>query len=107
MGKINLLSIVSNLFILPILPFVMIYGFISVYLYQFLWRNWILRIEKGLISYIYKVSEISSTFGLYLWVNGWVKWVVLLGFLLGFIMSRFSSPRLRHSSPLRREVEQK
>ncbi|MFA7717200.1 MAG: ComEC/Rec2 family competence protein [Candidatus Absconditabacterales bacterium] len=107
MGKINLLSIVSNLFILPILPFVMIYGFISVYLYQFLGRNWILRIEKGLISYIYKVSEISSTFGLYLWVNGWVKWVVLLGFLLGFIMSRFSSPRLRHSSPLRREVEQK
>jgi len=36
MGRINLLSVLTNLFVLPLLAIVMIYGFISVYLYQFL-----------------------------------------------------------------------
>lgn len=36
MGKINVLGILGNLLVLPIVPFVMIYGFVSVWLYSLL-----------------------------------------------------------------------
>jgi len=92
MGQINLLSVIGNLFVLPIVPFVMIYGFISVFLFQLLHRQRILLIEKCLILYIYKVSELSSTFGLFLSADGWVKRVLLLGFLTWFIWKQVVTP---------------
>jgi hypothetical protein len=36
MGKINLMSIVGNFFVLPVVPFVMIYGYVSTWLYGLL-----------------------------------------------------------------------
>jgi competence protein ComEC len=79
MEKMNFLSIIGNLLILPIVPFVMIYGGVSLVLYQWTGWGWILFIEKFLVMYIYKVSEFFSQFGVFLVVQGWVKWVILLG----------------------------
>jgi hypothetical protein len=92
MWQLNLLSIIGNLFVLPIVPFVMIYGFVSVFLFQLLQRHWLMTIEKFLILYIYKVSELSSSFGLFLSMSGWVKRMVLLGFLAWLIWKRLASP---------------
>ena len=78
MGKINLVGIIGNVLVLPIVPFVMIYGFISVYLYQFLGWSRLLWIEKFLIQYIYKISELLTTYGLYISVTGlWMKYLIL------------------------------
>lgn len=88
MGQLNLLSIIGNLFVLPIIPFVMIYGFASIFLFQLFHWQWLLLIEKMLILYIYKVSELCSSFGLYLLVQDRAKRIVLLGFLTWFILWR-------------------
>jgi hypothetical protein len=69
MGKINLLGIVGNLFVLPLVPFVMIYGFVSIRLYSLLGRGWLLWIEKFLVNYIYKISDLLSQYGLYFTVT--------------------------------------
>ena len=87
MGKINILGIIWNLFVLPIVPFVMIYGFISIRLYSLFGWWWLLWIEKILVNYIYKISELLSQYGLYFSVT-WLrfKYVVLLG--CGFLFMR-------------------
>lgn len=79
MGQMNLLSIIGNLLVLPIVPFVMIYGFASTYAYALLDRQRLLWIEKLLVQYIYKISEFLSTYGLYISVTGlWVKYLFLV-----------------------------
>lgn len=42
--------------------------------------------------YIYKVAELFSTFGLFLSADGWVKWVLLLGFLTWFTWKQVATP---------------
>jgi hypothetical protein len=69
MGKINLLGIIGNLFVLPLVPFVMIYGFVSIWLYSLFGWEWLLRIEKILVQYIYKISDLLSQYGLYFTVS--------------------------------------
>ena len=92
MGKMNLLGIVGNLFVLPIVPFVMIYGFFSVWLYQIFHRSRLLWVEKILVIYIYKISELLTTYGLYISVTGlWVKYLFLAWFLTLFIVRRVKS----------------
>jgi predicted membrane metal-binding protein len=83
MGKINILGIIWNLFVLPIVPFVMIYGFVSIRLYSRLGWEWLLWIEKILVNYIYKISELLSQYGLYFSVT-WLrfKYLVLLVFII-------------------------
>ena len=77
MGKINLVSIGGNIVILPIVPFVMIYGCISVLLAVIWPRQGIRYIEYILLKYIYAISDILSAYGIYLSVSGLrVKYVV-------------------------------
>ena len=92
MGKINILGVLGNLFVLPIVPFVMIYGFVSVWLYQYLGWDWILWIEKFCIHYIYKVSDLVAQYGIYFMVS-WLrfKYVVLLLCMVFFIYWRIKS----------------
>ncbi len=88
MGKLNIIWLLANLFVLPIVPFVMIYGFISVFLYQWLWYSFLLWIEKILSLYIYNVSDFVANYWVYLTID-WaiekylilVLWILLL-FLL-------------------------
>lgn len=90
-GKINLIGVFANLLILPIVPFVMIYGFFSVFLYQTFHREWIINIEKILINYIYWISEFTVQNGIYLTVEwNWIKYFILCFFLFLFLRFRFS-----------------
>jgi len=86
MGKINLASIIGNLLVLPLVPFVMIYGFISVWIYSLFGWQWLLRIERFLVQYIYKISEFLSQYGIYLTVS-WLrfKYLLVVGFFVIFI----------------------
>lgn len=107
MGQLNLLSIIGNLFVLPIIPFVMVYGFVSIFLFQLFHQHRLLAIEKFLILYIYKISELSSSFGLFLSADGWVKRMVLLGFLSWFIWKRMNKKKekdLNAGNPLSRNI---
>lgn len=93
MGKINLLGVVGNLFVLPIVPFVMIYGFVSVWLYSCFGWEWLLWIEKFSVQYIYKISELLSQYGIYFMVSGLrFKYVILLVFVVFFVIWRIKSP---------------
>ncbi len=92
MGQINLLSIIGNLFVLPIVPFVMIYGFISVYLHQFLGWSRLIWIEKICVEYIYKISELLSMYGVFLKVSWlWMKYLLLVMFMAGFVWWRLKN----------------
>jgi len=89
MGKINLLGVVGNLLVLPIVPFVMIYGFVSVWLYSRFGWEWLLWIEKISVQYIYKISELLSQYGIYFMVSGLrFKYIVLLVFVVFFVIWR-------------------
>ncbi len=92
MWKINIVSIIGNLFVLPIIPFVMIYGFISIFVYQWLPWQWILRIEKILITYMYRISHLSAQRGVYLLASWWIKWVILIGGIFLLAKRRIFSP---------------
>ena len=92
MGKINLLGVIGNLFVLPIIPFVMIYGFISTVLYQIFPRPGFLQIEERLIRYVYRVSEQVGNFWLYMNVEGdRIKYLILATAILRFILQRLKS----------------
>ncbi len=77
MGKINIIWMVWNLLVLPLVPLVMIYWFISIWVYSWLRWWWLIGIEKLLIQYIYKVSELLSQYGIYLLVS-WIRVKVLI-----------------------------
>lgn len=83
----NLLSIIANFFVTPIIAVVMIYGFISTILYGIIPRDFWLRPEKILINYIYRISDLTIKYGLYIQaVWDWVKWILLILFFIRFLM---------------------
>lgn len=89
MWSTNFLWIFANFIVLPFVPFVMIYGFISLFLYQIFPRERLLWIEKILINYIYFVSNIVAKYWVYLEVNFWrFKYILLISFLIRFIRKR-------------------
>lgn len=86
MGKINLFSIFANLVVVPLVPFVMMYGLASVVLHSRISRNWITGIETGMVAYIYKVAQLTSQFGLFLLIDGRVKGSIVIVCCLGFFL---------------------
>jgi hypothetical protein len=87
MWTTNLLSIIANFFVTPIIAIVMIYGFISTILYGLIPREIWLRPEKILIDYIYLISDIAVRFGVYLHAN-WnrIKWCLLILFIVWLLI---------------------
>ena len=87
MWKINLVWFITNLFVLPIVPFVMIYWFLSIFLYWLLPRSWFIYIQELLINYIYKISEIWSNYWIYLLVDDYkIKYLILILFVIWLII---------------------
>ena len=83
----NLFWIVANFFVSPIIAIVMIYGFISTILFNILPRNIFIIPEKWLINYIYRVSQTTAKFGLFLSANGnWIKYVLLILFIARVVL---------------------
>lgn len=92
MGKVNLVSVIGNIFVLPVVPFVMIYGYVSAWLFLIFRRNRIVILGKFLIARIYKISQLTATYGLYLSVSGlWIKYLILLSFIIAFVVRRRKS----------------
>lgn len=87
MWTTNLLSIIANFFVTPIIAIVMIYWFISTMLYGLISREILLRPEKILIDYIYFISDIAVRFGVYLHAN-WnrIKWCLLGLFIIQILI---------------------
>ncbi len=97
MGKINLVWFITNLFVLPIVPFVMIYGFISIFLYSLLPRSGFIYIQELLIDYIYKISEIGSDYWIYLLVNDYkIKYLILILFIIWLIIYMTKNKIITH-----------
>ncbi len=89
MGSMNLAGILANFIVLPVVPFVMIYWFISLFLFKLFSREWILWIEEILIQYIYRVSDVVSIYWVYVQVDfWWFKYLLLVCFLVRFIRKR-------------------
>ena len=90
----NLLGIIANFFVSPIIAIVMIYGFISTILFNILPRNIFIIPEKRLINYIYRISGNTAKFGLFLSANGnWIKYVLLILFVARIISKEISKKR--------------
>jgi len=93
MWKINLISIVWNLFILPLVPFLMIYWFIGTFIFNLFWSQRILLPEKILINYVYWISNLISQYWIYLTVDSQrLKYLILILFLIWFVKRRTSPP---------------
>lgn len=89
MGKINLLWLLANIPVIPLVPFIMIYGFISILLYPLVHWEWILRIEKMWVEYIYMISKVTAKFGIYLLADSeWIKYILLGITILFFVYAR-------------------
>ena len=83
----NLLWIVANFFVSPIIAIVMIYGFISTILFNILPRNIFILPEKRLIDYIYRISKTTAKFGIYLHANGsWIVYLLLILFIFRIVL---------------------
>lgn len=93
----NLLSIIANFFVTPIIAIVMIYGFISTILFGIIPRNLRLRPEKLLIDYIYFISDLTVKFGVYLQAT-WnrIKWILLSLFIIRLLIKTIH-PKEKHS----------
>ena len=90
----NLLWIVANFFVSPIIAIVMIYGFISTILFKILPRNIVILPEKWLIDYIYRISKITAKFGIYLHANWtWIVYALLILFVVWIILKEFKKSR--------------
>jgi len=87
--KINLLGLFANALVLPVVAFVMIYGFVSVVLYQIIPRDIFLRIEEILVKYIFRISEFTAKYGVYLIVeSAQIKRLFLILAIFIFIRRR-------------------
>lgn len=88
--KINLITIIANILVLPILPFVMIYWFISLLLHSFLPFEFLLLPERIFIDYIYGISNFFDSNWIYLIVDNFYAklflaiWVFFLILYLAF-----------------------
>jgi hypothetical protein len=90
----NLLWIVANFFVSPIIAIVMIYGFISTILFNILPRNIFILPEKWLIDYIYRISWTTAKFWIYLHANWtWIVYVLLILFVVWIVLKEFKKSR--------------
>ncbi len=78
MGKINLIWILGNLFVLPLVPIIMIGWLIGIWLPWWIWQL-VLWWEMQLVNWVFIVSKKLSEYGLYLLVDApWIKYSILI-----------------------------
>lgn len=85
----NLLWIIANFFVSPIIAIVMIYGFISTILFKVFPLNIWLWPEKILIDYIYLISDLTVRWWVYLQaIWNWIKYAILILFIIRFVIKK-------------------
>lgn len=70
-SRVNLLSTMSNIVIVPIIPFVMIYGFLGSLLYSLTWRQRLVFPQEWAVDWIYYVSNWTNTHEIVLSTSSW------------------------------------
>lgn len=87
-GRTNLLGIIANLIVAPVIPWLMIFGALTLF---FAYPAWIALPAKGMIAFIISVSDRVAKFGA---LNIFLSWqnMLLLYFLI-FFLSRSLSTR--------------
>ena len=89
MWKTNLTWILANFLVVPLVAFVMIYGFISTMLFKIIPREIRLWPQKMLLNYIYTISDLAQKFWIYLQAEwAWIKYALLWLFILWLILER-------------------
>ena len=88
MNWVNLVGIFLNVIIVPLIPIVTIYGFISLILSLIIPRNIRIRPEKLLMDIIYGLSEFGAKYAIFLqsW-DTWKKYVLVVLFVGLWIFS--------------------
>ena len=82
MNWVNLVGILLNVIIVPIIPIVTIYGFISLILSLIIKRSIRIRPEKLLMDIIYGLSEFWAKYAIFLQsVDIWKKYVLVVLFI--------------------------
>jgi len=82
MNWVNLVGILLNVIIVPIIPIVTIYGFISLILSLIIKRSIRIRPEKLLMDIIYGLSEIWAKYAIFLQSGDvWKKYVLVVLFI--------------------------
>ena len=82
MNWVNLVGILLNIIIVPIIPIVTIYGFISLILSLIIKRSIRIRPEKLLMNIIYGLSEIWAKYAIFLQSGDiWKKYVLVVLFI--------------------------
>ena len=102
MNWVNLVWIFLNIIIMPIIPIVTIYGFVSLILSLIVQRNIRIRPEKLLMDIIYWLSEIGAEYAIFLHSDVmWKKYILVWLFIcLGaFVYLKiYGKPTLNNSS---------
>jgi hypothetical protein len=82
MNWVNLVGILLNVIIVPIIPIVTIYGFISLILSLIIPRSIRIRPEKLLMNIIYRLSQFWAKYAIFLQSGDiWKKYILVVLFI--------------------------
>jgi ComEC/Rec2-related protein len=88
-GKFNLISIVANILIFPLVPFVMIGGALTTALQQFVIGSRLWWLVQWGIEYLYFIANLGQKYGIYIMSQGhWFMYLVLFVVIILFIVDR-------------------
>ena len=98
MNWVNLVGIFLNVIIVPIIPIVTIYGFISLILSLIVQRSIRIRPEKLLMDIIYGLSQIWAKYAIFLQSDTiWKKYVLIVLFIWLWIFAYWKIYRRKSS----------
>ena len=88
-GKFNLVSIVANMFVVPLTPLVMIGGGVVTFLHPIIYLSRPIKIIEMIVSWIYIVADTASSYGFYIQTTKpWFMYIFLCIILILFIRER-------------------
>ena len=100
MNWVNLVWILLNVIIVPIIPIVTIYGFISLILSLIIKRSIRIRPEKLLMDIIYGLSEFWAKYAIFLQSEGvWKKYILVVLFIWLWIFAYWKVYHKKQISP--------
>ncbi len=100
MNWVNLVGILLNVIIVPIIPIVTIYGFISLILSLIIKRSFWIRPEKLLMDIIYWLSQIGAKYAIFLQSGDtWKKYVFVALFIWLWIFAYWKIYKKQQISP--------
>ncbi|NOZ44932.1 MAG: hypothetical protein GXP45_07480 [bacterium] len=85
MGKMNLITVLGNLLVLPLIAILMIYGLVAIPLTIIIPRSGFIYIAKSLLYYVYRVSDQLNHRGVFLQVEvSRFKYSIVFAFVIYF-----------------------